>query len=103
MENIEKLNVFRAEVMAEKKKLESGEKPEAHFMDWHGVVFNPEELTEDDCIIWEKLKNGSLDGKDFFAYREKLETEVPADDNSRKMFLAYVANKMQVIFLKRGK
>lgn len=98
-DKFENLNSFQAEIAALKQEEEeSGKSPTAHFKEWKGVEFNPAELTEDDLEIWGKTKDESLTEEDFHAYREKLMEEDRERNSSRKMFLAFIANKATSIF-----
>ena len=66
----------------------------AHFK--HGT-FNPEELTEDDRIIWEKVKDETVSREDLDTYRES----VGGESETRRVFLAFINNKALVVFLAR--
>ena len=72
----------------------------------HFRGLNPEELSVPDMEIWEKVKNESITREDFDRYRNNLVDEGSGDvkDNvpqSRVIFLAFIANKVIVIFLKK--
>jgi len=97
----ENLNDFQAEIAALQQEEESGKSPTAHFKEWKGVIFNPSELTENDREIWDKTKDDSISEADFYAYREKLMQEDPSQSSSRKMFMAFIANKATEIFGRR--
>jgi len=92
MENFEgnPLKEFQEEIreVAEKETA-------AHFK--HGV-FNPEELTEEDRIVWEKVKDGTVNREDLNTYYGSVGEE----SETRKVFMAFINNKAMLVFFKKG-
>lgn len=71
-----------------KAEEESGEAPTAHFQE-----LNPDELTEEDRGIWEKLQNHALTHKEFNEYRTSV---FRGSAQSCKHFAAFIGNKLMV-------
>lgn len=96
----EKLVAFREEIAAVKEG--EAERKTAHFL---GHEFRGEDLTADDEEMWEKLKNKTLEWKEFYEYRTRLideERNKPgAHPNTRELFFAYFANMATPILVEK--
>ncbi len=64
----------------------------------HLIHVNPEDLTDEDMAIWEKVKDESVTRDDTTRYRQSVEA---INVLSRKHFMGFISNKAGVIFLKR--
>ena len=94
----ENLSAFIAEISALRdEEVEARNNPDpskwktGHFLE---AGFKPEELTEADREIWEKIKNGSITREEALAHRNTLK----ADNNfSRRLFGEFIANKAYAV------
>lgn len=96
------LRAFIREI-SELYELEKREEKTAHFSNSN---FNPEELTEVDQLVWEKIKNGSFTRDDLRTYRADildLQTKRPKQGvpSSRDTFLSFIENKAVGILMKQ--
>jgi len=83
------LELFKEEIKEIKKK-----EYDPHFDD-----INPEELTGEDKIIYEKFKDGSMTFKDFSDYRQNIISDVERRGvegltDSRNNFFAWITNQI---------
>ena len=89
---------FREEIM-NIVKAEAGEGKTADFA---GIIFRPEELTESDMEIWEKLKEWQR-SRDRDAALQGLAKYKSAfgdrKSETRERFLYYIVNKVQALIL----
>jgi hypothetical protein len=61
--------------------------------------FNVSHLTEEDRVIWEKIKNGTITGPEFHAYADgvvELDMNDPATE-SRVIFSKFASNKATAV------
>ncbi|MBI1957167.1 MAG: hypothetical protein HYS44_01795 [Candidatus Niyogibacteria bacterium] len=86
--SLDALGAFRQEMWELKAEEESGEAATAHFSE-----LNPDELTEGEGAIWEKLGNHALSNEEFSAYRTKISREGNA---SQKHFVGFIGNKLMI-------
>ena len=79
---------FQSEMRELKAKEESGELKTAHFQE-----LNPNELTDEDREIWEKLQSKELSTEEFSMYRTKVSRGRNA---SQKHFVGFIGNKLMI-------
>jgi len=92
----EEMRVLKSGEMKKKKEWETrGRRGEAY--DPHFDDISPEFLTEEDRIIWSKIKNQTLTRPELEAYRRQLDEELKTASaevkKSRLAFQALAANK----------
>jgi len=85
---------------AEKEK--TGEIKTAHFL---GGEFDPNRLTDEDLLAWKTISAGTITEREFNAYQEGMGGGEGRDDSdielSRSLFLAFLRNRVAVIFGRR--
>ena len=92
------IDLFKAEI-SEIKKQEMEKKAQGEKYDPHFENINPKELKEEDKIIYEKFRDGSMNFKEFSAYQQNIvadgtERKVQGFKDSRRMFYAWICNKI---------
>lgn len=92
------LELFRQEIREWrerelKNKEEMIEKGELGGYDPHAEEINPDHLTDDDRILWEKIKNKRISREDIEEHRKEFK--------SRSMFSAMATNKANQIIGER--
>lgn len=91
------LNSFRQEIGQFRQEEIEGKRTTVHLT---REGFNPEELTDRDQEIWDKIKDETITFEEFTEYR----SEVVQDGNkSRLTFMAMAANKATVPLNKKYK
>ena len=91
-ENARALAEFRAEIEAIKNTdMKRGTV--------HLENVNTDELTAADLAIWKKVKDGSITREEYEDFSPPFGT---AENESRKLFRFFIANKAAVIFSERG-
>lgn len=91
-------DLFKSEIQKIKEEQEKRELPTGDLIknDYSPGV-DPEELKEEDMEVWEKFKAGKLDMEDFEEYND----DIPLEDTNRRVFAAFVNNKLMGETLKK--
>lgn len=98
----EEIEALRQEIREYAEKEESGEIKTAHFL---GGEFDPSRLTDEDLLIWQKISAGTITEREFDMYQNGVYGGEERDDSdievSRSLFLAFLRNRVAVIFGRR--
>ena len=98
----EEIESLRQEIREYAEKEESGEIKTAHFL---GGEFDPNRLTDEDLLIWQKISAGTIAESEFDMYQDGVYGGEERDDSdieiSRSLFLAFLRNRAAVIFGRR--
>lgn len=85
------LELFREEIQRLKEEEEAARR-EGHAT-VHLIHVNPQELTEEDRELWERLKSGALSLSEFRTCQKQRASENRRPGDSRFDFIAFIANK----------
>lgn len=92
----ELLMAFRAEIRQISQD-EYGDKRHSHNL--NEIYFDPDQLTMEDMILWDKIKDKSIAREDLSAHKAKLDA-LP-ESPTRDLFLRFLDNKAAPIFGRR--
>lgn len=98
----EEIELLRQAILEYAKKEERGEIKTAHFL---GGEFDPARLTDEDLLTWQKVSAGTITESEFDMYQDGVYGGEERDDSdievSRSLFLAFLRNRVAVIFGRR--